>query len=101
MGDIKLLSPLDPVAAALKLKAAVGDTLTPETPSGVTGNGTDCQMTLNYHRKGTRNDMAHCLSAEMRAEGGGTLIEGRFGLPRSARIFLLAWYGFLGAFVGL
>lgn len=99
MSRTVLHSPLDPVAVARKLKAAVGDKLTPETPSGVTGHGTDQDMTLSYHRKGSKNPFARCFIAEMIAENGGTRIEGRFGLPMSAWGFAAIWFGFLSIFI--
>lgn len=96
---ITLRSPHNPITVANRLKVAVGSSLTPETPSGVTGHGTDAEMTLNYHRKGTQNGFTRCFVAEMAAEGNGTIITGKFGLPKEARSFACVWYGFLSIFI--
>ncbi len=98
MARIDLLSPHAPVNAATRLKAAMAG-ITPESPQCVIGTGTDHDMTLWVHRPNFRNDFKTTLRARMEPHAGGTRIRGRIGAPRSAAVFMVFWFGFVGAFL--
>ena len=98
MARIDLLSPHNPVNAATRLKAAM-EGATPDSPQCVLGTGTDQSMTLWVHRPNFRNDFKTMLRATMEPHAGGTRIRGRIGAPRSAALFMLLWFGFVGAFL--
>lgn len=99
MAHIALHSPHPPVAVAERMKAAVGDTLSADTPKRVTGNGSEQSMILWVHRPHLRNDFKVMLDAELTAERGGTRIEGRLGTARGVSMFMALWLGFVGLFL--
>lgn len=99
MARIDLISPHSPVAAAQRLKAAVGDTLTPDTPRCVTGNGTEDHMMLWVHRPRHRNDFKTVLTATMEPFAGGSRIAGRIGPPITAIAFMGCWFSFVSIFL--
>lgn len=98
MARIDLLSPHSPVNAANRLKAAM-EGVTPDTPRRVIGTGTEASITLWVHRPNFRNDFKTMLRATMEPHAGGTRIRGRIGAPRSVALFMLLWFGFVGAFL--
>ncbi|MCW4463216.1 hypothetical protein OK349_16000 [Sphingomonas sp. BT-65] len=92
---VDLVSPHTPVAAAERLKTAVGGPIYRDTPKRVTGNGTEQRMRLWIHRPHFRNDLRTALKARMEPYRGGTRIRGRVGTPRSGIAFLVFWFGFV------
>ncbi len=96
---VDLVSSHSPVAAAQRLKAAVGDTLTPDTSKRVTGNGTETQIVLWVHRPRFRNDFKVMLTATMAAQPGGARIRGRLGAPLFPRLFMGCWFTFVMLFL--
>ncbi|MFA6114853.1 MAG: hypothetical protein WC729_12690 [Sphingomonas sp.] len=100
MARIVLQSPLSPAAIATKLKEVLGDR-TARPVKGVTGNGTEQDMTLFYFRPNIQNSFQTSLTATMEPAGGGTRIEGKIGTPASARVFMGCWFGFLTVFLAL
>ena len=100
MARIVLQSPLGPSAIATTLKDVLGDRSA--TPAkGVTGQGSEQDMTLFYFRPNIQNSFQTSLTATMEPVGGGTRIEGKIGTPASARIFMGGWFGFLTVFLAL
>ena len=97
---IVLQSPLDPAAIATKLKHVLGDR-TAKPMKGVTGNGSEQDMTLFYFRPNIQNSFQTSLTATMEPAAGGTRIEGKIGTPVSARVFMGCWFGFLAVFLVL
>ena len=95
---IVLRSPLPPVPLATKLRQVLGDSDDRPT-AGVTGQGSDQDMTLYVYRPNFQNSFQTGLKATMDADGGGTRIDGRIGPPASATFFMIFWFGFLGLFV--
>lgn len=100
MARIVLQSPLAPDAIATKLKDVLGDRTT-KPAKGVTGQGSEQDMTLFYFRPNIQNSFQTSLTATMEPAGGGTRIEGKIGTPASARLFMGCWFGFLTLFLGL
>ena len=96
---IILGTPLDPVAAATRLKATVTDRIDATTPAGVLGRGSEQRMTLWYYRPRITNSFRSTLTATLTASAGGTRIDGRIGAPTSAIAFMVCWFGFLGIFL--
>ena len=97
---IMLTSPLAPDAIARKLKDLLGDR-SAKPVKGVTGAGSEQDMTLFYFRPNIQNSFQTSLTATMEPVGGGTRIEGKIGTPTSARIFMGCWFGFLTVFLAL
>ena len=95
---ILLASPLDPTAIATKLKDVLGDRTT-KPVKGVTGNGSEQDVTLFYYRPNIQNSFQTRLIATMEPDGTGTRIEGKMGPPGSATAFLGCWFGFLTLFL--
>lgn len=93
---IKLYSPLDPIALALKLKAEMKKR---KGRNGyhVFGGGTEAKMALTYRRRGFNNGSEPNLKAKMRKHDGGTLIEGTISQGKGIPFFLF-WNGFVSAF---
>lgn len=96
---VDLIAPHDPVSCAHRLKDAISDTLTPDTPKCVTGNGTEAHMTLWVHRPNLKNDMKTTLVASLSPSHGGTRIRGRIGPPISSILFFIGWFAFLSLFL--
>lgn len=95
--DIKLYSPLDPIALALKLKAEMKKRRR-RKGYHVFGGGTEHDMKLTYRRHGLKIGAAPYLTAEMSAHEGGTLIEGEIKQNEHPIPFFLMWNGFVGLF---
>lgn len=95
---VVLHSPLDPVALATRLRDTLGGRKA-RPKKGVTGQGDEATMMLFVYRgyggaSGTR------FNAVMDPDdGGGTRIEGRFGLARGMECGLILWCGFLSIFL--
>ena len=92
---ITLRSPLPPVALAERLRDSLGDEDSMPR-AGVCGHGTDRDMTLFVYRPNFRNSFATSMTATMDADGAGTRIEGRIGVPTSALVFMGVWCGMIG-----
>ncbi|WP_034160528.1 hypothetical protein [Sphingomonas sp. ERG5] len=96
---IVLISPLDPVALAKKLKRALGGRDGQAKVAGVTGQGTERDMTLFYYRPNARTNFVSTLTATMTPDRDGTRIEGRIGTLNGMTIFLGFWFGALILFL--
>lgn len=95
--DIKLYSPLDPIALALRLKKKMKGQ-EKRKDYRVFGGGTEKDMKLTYRRPGLKIGVAPYLTATMSEHKGGTLIEGEIRQNKNPVPFFLIWNGFVGAF---
>ena len=98
MARIVLQSPLDPVALATKMRDVLGDRDAKPKP-GVTGQGSEQDMTLYVYRSGS--SAMTKFDATMDAAGSGTRIEGKFGIGRGLVLALAMWCGFLAMFLAI
>ena len=95
---ILLHSPLDPVTLATKLRDVLGgEDAKPQ--AGVTGHGSERDMTLFVYRRSFRSNRNITLTATMEPDGTGTRIKGKIGASSGITCFMIAWFGFLSIFV--
>ena len=97
MPRVILHSPLDPVALATKLRDVLGGRDAKMKP-GVTGQGSDQEMTLFVFRRAGEGNFVRFI-ATMEPDGTGTLIRGRFGVVRGLECGLILWVFILSIFV--
>lgn len=97
---IVLQSPLTPVALATRLRDVLGGRQD-RAKAGVSGSGNEQEMRLFVYRPNIENSFAVSLTGEISAHGAGARITGKIGMPNSALIFMVGWFGFLFAVLGI
>ncbi|MCA1748705.1 MAG: hypothetical protein ABR601_01475 [Parasphingopyxis sp.] len=93
---VTLRSPYDPQSCVKRIEAHAE--LSIGKPAGVVGRIQDGRLLLRMRRP-AMNSFAPVLSAKMKPDRGGTIIDGRIGMPRSATGFMVFWFGFLAVFM--
>jgi hypothetical protein len=94
-----MFSPLSPAECASRLAAVLdSDRLAGFSLPALFGSnpviGRVTATSLRIHKRiGYRNSFQTCLTATMRAEAGGTLISGKFGMHPFVRFFMGFWFG--------
>lgn len=95
--DIKLYSPLDPIALALKLKAEM-EARAKRRDRHVHGKGTELAMSLVYGNPNQLQGTEPEFEATMESQGEGTLITGEMSQTKRPLPFFLIWNGGVGLF---